>query len=225
MEKRTFTNRDCEPIIVKKKPCYSFFKRLFDIFCSFLAIILLFLVLVIVGLLVKCTSKGPIFFKDKRIGYHGKTIYILKFRSMYIDAETRIKNYLTKEEYERWLVERKLEHDPRVTKFGKFIRKTSLDELPQLFNIFVGTISIIGPRPITQTEWDENFTIQQKDALLSVKPGLSGCWAAYKRNDATYETGERQRLELDYLNKRSLLFDLKLIFMTIGTVIKRKGAQ
>ena len=212
-------------IYVRGGKGYAFFKRLFDIFCSLLAIIILSPILIVTAILVKITSRGPILFKDYRVGRYGKEIKLWKFRSMYVDAESKIKQYLTKEEYERWLVERKLDNDPRITPLGKIIRKTSIDELPQLFNILFGSISFIGPRPITRMEWHDHFTKEQREALLCVKPGLSGYWAAYARSEATFETGDRQKLEMEYLKRRSFWFDIKLVFVTILSVFKRKGAK
>ena len=117
-----------------------------------------------------------------------------------------------------------MENDPRITRVGKFLRKTSLDELPQLFNILFGLISVVGPRPVCERELD-NFTDEQREKLLCVKPGLTGCWQVYGRKSATYKNGERQRLELTYLQKRGFFYDLKLIFLTIPAVLKQEGAK
>ena len=176
----------------KKKTVYEFIKRLFDICASALGIILLSWLLIIVAIIIKCTSKGPVFFRDKRVGKGGKEIHVYKFRSMYVDAETRLKEYLTPEQLEQWYKERKIDNDPRITKVGKFIRKTSIDELPQMFNIFIGNMSIFGNRPITKKELDEWYTPEQKELLYKIKPGLTGYWQAYGRSDVTFESGERQ---------------------------------
>ena len=212
-------------INVKGGKIYAFFKRAFDIVMSFLAIIVLSPILLIIGLLVKLTSKGPVLFKDNRIGKNGKNIKVLKYRSMYVDAESKIKDYLSEEEYNRWLVERKLDHDPRITKIGNFIRKTSLDELPQLFNILKGDMSIVGPRPITKLELEENFSDEEKNLLLSCRPGLTGFWQVYGRSNVNYESGERQKQELEYFNHRSIWFDIKLILLTVPAVLSKKGAH
>ncbi len=211
--------------VAKDSKWYLFWKRVFDIFNSFLAIIVLSPLFLFTALIIKLTSKGPVFFFDKRIGRYGKEIKVIKFRSMYIDAESRLKSYLTPEQYQKWLVDRKLENDPRITRFGKFIRKTSIDELPQLFNIFVGNMSFVGPRPITRLELDVNYSKEQKMILLSALPGLTGYWQVMGRSDAVYDTGERQRLELAYFYRRGLWFDIYLILMTIPAVLKHKGAQ
>ena len=118
----------------KKKPVYEFFKRFADIIASGLGLIVLSWLLVIVAIIIKLNSKGPVFFKDKRIGKGGKDITIYKFRTMYVDAESRLNDYLTPEQLEQWNKERKIDNDPRITKVGKFLRKTSIDELPQLIN-------------------------------------------------------------------------------------------
>ena len=214
-----------EKITIKGGKIYAFFKRVFDIVCSLLAIIVLAIPMLIVGIIVKCTSKGPMIFKDNRIGLNGKKINVWKFRSMYIDAESNIDKYLTPEQKLIWEKERKLDNDPRITSIGKFIRKTSIDELPQLFNILAGTISIVGPRPISENELNENYDDYQKEILLKVKPGLTGYWQVYGRSDVDYESGKRQEEELKYLSKRSFFFDLKLILLTIPAVIERKGAK
>ena len=209
----------------KKKTVYEFIKRLFDICASALGIILLSWLLIIVAIIIKCTSKGPVFFRDKRVGKGGKEIHVYKFRSMYVDAETRLKEYLTPEQLEQWYKERKIDNDPRITKVGKFIRKTSIDELPQMFNIFIGNMSIFGNRPITKKELDEWYTPEQKELLYKIKPGLTGYWQAYGRSDVTFESGERQKLDLIYVYKRSTWLDIKIFFRTIYVVLFGKGAK
>ncbi len=225
--------RDTDTIDLKKirlartkdKKFYRFVKRIFDIIVSALSILILSPVLLLVSLLVKLSSKGPVLFKDQRIGLHGLPITVYKFRTMYIDAEEHIEKYLTPEQIKTWLKDRKLDNDPRITKIGRILRKTSLDELPQLFNILLGSLSIVGPRPITRHEMKENYTHYQMRVLLSVKPGLTGVWAVYGRSNCTYESGERQLKELSYIDKKSVGYDLKLIFMTIPAVLKHEGAQ
>ena len=209
----------------KKKPVYEFFKRLADIIASSLGLILLSWLLIIVAIIIKLTSKGPVFFKDKRIGKGGKDIVVYKFRSMYVDAESRLNDYLTPEQLEQWNKERKIDNDPRITKVGKFIRKTSIDELPQLINIFIGNMSIWGNRPITRKELDEWYTEKQKELLYKIKPGLTGYWQAYGRSDVTFESGERQKLDLIYVYKRSTWLDIKIFFRTIYVVLFGKGAK
>lgn len=225
MKKDKKVKDENQPRKLKGNWFYFLVKRLFDLFNSFLAIVLLSLVLIVVAIAVKCSSKGPAIFADKRVGKNGKIIKVLKFRSMYIDAESNIDKYLSPEQKEIWMRERKLDNDPRITKVGRFIRKTSLDELPQLFNIFVGTMSFVGTRPITERELKGNFTEEEQKILVSGKPGLTGYWQVYGRGEAEYETGERQKLELEYFYRRGLFFDLKLLFLTIPAVLKHKGAK
>lgn len=214
-----------EIIVIRGGRFYEFIKRCFDIFASGIAIILFGWLLLILALAVKFTSKGPALFKDCRVGKNGKKIKIYKFRSMYIDAESNLDKYLTPEMKEKWAKERKLDNDPRITKVGKFLRKTSLDELPQLFNIFGGSISIVGPRPIKNYELLSAYTPYQIQKLLSVKPGLTGYWQVYGRSNVDYASGKRQKEELAYLPKRGLLMDIKIIFLTIPAVLKKKGAK
>lgn len=200
-------------------------KRLFDLSCSILGLILIGWLLLILVILVKASSKGPVLFKDHRLGKNGKEIKVYKFRSMYIDAETNIDKYLTPEQKETWIRERKLDDDPRITKLGKFMRKTSLDELPQILNVIGGSLSLVGPRPITKREIDENFTKEEADIMLSAKPGITGYWQVYGRSDADFASGERQKLTLEYFAKRSLWLDIKILFLTIPAVLKHKGAH
>lgn len=204
---------------VKPKPIYDFVKRVFDIVCSLIGLIVLSPVFIIISILIKTTSEGPVFFAHKRVGKGGKTIKIYKFRSMVTNAEELIKQFTPeqKAEYEKNF---KLENDPRVTKVGKFMRKTSLDELPQLINILKGDISIVGPRPVMDVE--TQIYGNYRNMLLSVKPGLTGFWAANGRSHTTYT--RRRAMEIYYVKNRSVLLDLKIIFKTFISVFKREGA-
>ena len=175
-------------------------------------------------ILVFCRNGTPIY-ADKRVGKDGKTIKVLKFRSMYKDADDNPKKYLNDEQYEQFVKERKVDNDPRITKFGKVIRKTSIDELPQLFNILAGSMSSVGNRPITIQELEANYKEEQQNVLLSAKPGLTGWWQVSGRNNVEYYNGERQKIELEYFEKRSIGFDLKIVFKTIPAVLKQKGVK
>lgn len=207
------------------KPFYRFVKRLFDFLAALVALLLLLLPLLVVAIVVKANSKGPAIFKDKRIGYKGKLITTYKFRSMYSDAEANIDKYLTPEQKETWIRERKLENDPRITSVGRFIRKTSIDELPQFFNVLIGNMSLVGPRPISKREYETHYTDEEKKLLNLVKPGITGYWQVYGRNDVEFETGERQKLELEYIHKRNLWLDFKIIILTVPAVLSHKGVK
>ena len=205
---------------VANKPVYDFVKRFADIICSAIAIILLSPFFIIISIAIKATSKGPVIFVHNRVGKNGKKIGIYKFRSMVMNAEELIEKF-TPEQKEEFIKNFKLKNDPRITKIGKFLRKTSLDELPQLFNILKGDLSIVGPRPIMEVE--TKIYGEYKDMLLSIKPGLTGFWAANGRSDTSYK--RRRAMEIYYVKKRSLLFDIKIIFKTVISVFKGDGAK
>ncbi len=212
-------------ITVKNGIFYRIAKRIFDIFASFMGIILLSPLMLVLLIIVACSLKGAPIYVDKRIGKKGKVISVLKYRTMCKDAEENAQDYLNEEQMQEFKRERKVTNDPRVKGFGSFLRKSSLDELPQLFNILIGSMSFIGPRAVTQWELDDNYTPEQLDALLKVKPGLTGNWCTYGRYSANYENGLRQRLELEYLPKRGCITDLKLLLTTIKSVITLKDAK
>ena len=203
---------------------YRFWKRAIDIFVSLTAILVLALPLFVIWLIVRLSSPGKGIFKDERVGKGDKNIGVYKFRTMYADAETNLEKYLSKEQLRDWESERKVENDPRITPVGVFLRKTSLDELPQLFNILFGTMSIVGPRPITRLELESHFTYEQKKILLSCRPGLIGYWGVMGRSEVAFDKG-RQELELNYFKLYSLSFDLLLCFRVIPAVLKGTGAR
>ncbi len=198
---------------------YKFIKRFLDIMLALVGMIVLSPVFLIIALAIKLESKGPVFFKHTRIGKDGKIIKIYKFRSMVDNAEDLIKSF-TPEQMKEYKENYKLSNDPRVTKVGKFIRKTSLDELPQLINILKGDLSIIGPRPVVAEELKRYGSNIEK--FLSVTPGLTGFWAANGRSCTSYE--QRMQMELFYIDNLSLKLDVKVFFKTIEAVIKREGA-
>ena len=205
-----------------KRYFYRFFKRAFDIVSSGLVLIIFSWLFIILALVVKFSDGGKVIYKHPRMGKNGKHIYISKFRSMRPDADKL--DCLTPEQVEQYKREFKIDDDPRITCVGRFLRKTSLDELPQVWDIFVGRISVVGPRPLMEDEVTEKYG---KDAakLLSVKPGMIGWWAANGRSNVTYESGERQKLELYYVDHCSFALDIKIIFKSILSVIRRDGAQ
>jgi Undecaprenyl-phosphate galactose phosphotransferase WbaP len=179
--------------------------------------------ILILGTLIKATSPGPVFYRHERIGKDGKTIRVWKFRSMVIDSKERLEELLSSSPALRaeWDAKHKLDNDPRVTRVGAFLRKSSLDELPQLLNILKGEMSFIGPRPVTQDEvakYGENFSY-----VFSVKPGVSGMWQVSGRSDTDY--AERVAYDSYYIQNWSLWLDVWLIFRTIGVVFSGKGAR
>lgn len=202
---------------------YLFVKRAFDICISTLLLVLLSWLLLILAIIVKVSDGGSVFFIHKRVGKNGKNINIAKFRSMKKNAD-KLCDSLSQEELEDYKKEYKLDNDPRITKVGRFLRKTSLDELPNLFAVFTGKISFVGPRPLLACEAYEKYG-KEADKLLSVKPGMTGWWAVNGRNGVAYQDGKRQSLELYYVDKCSVWFDLKIMFKTVGCVFKRKGAK
>ena len=211
-----------ESEVKNKKVLYLVVKRLFDIIVSGISLIILAPVFLLIGIMIKIDSKGKVFYKHKRIGKNGEYIYLYKFRSMYSDSKERLEELLKDPKIRKeWEENYKLEHDPRITKVGDFLRKTSLDELPQLLNILNGDMSIVGPRPVIDEEIEKYGDL--KDYFLSVTPGLTGWWACNGRSDTNYD--ERKRLELYYIQHRNFLLDLKIIFKTFTSVIKRDGAK
>ena len=150
----------------------------------------------------------------------GKDFYVYKFRTMKYDSRS-IEETLTKEEFAEYLIDLKLKEDPRVTKFGRLLRKSSLDELPQLINIIKGDMSLVGPRPILR-EYELARFGKYQDLLLKVRPGLTGYWGTHGRNDTTYE--ERIKMELYYVTKRSFWLDTKIFFLTFKAIFTKKGA-
>lgn len=204
---------------------YLFFKRAFDIIFSGLIILLLSWLYIILAIAVKVSDGGKVFFIHSRIGKNGKDIKIAKFRSMKKNSE-KLNESLSDKQLKEYRKEYKLEQadDGRITKLGKFLRKTSLDELPNFFAVFTGRISIVGPRPVLREEAYEKYG-KDVDKFLSVKPGIVGWWAVNGRNNSTYCSGKRQQLELYYVDKCSVWFDLKILFKAVGCVFKRTGAK
>lgn len=217
-----------ELVIAKKKHLvYPFFKRSFDIIFSLLFIMIFSPIYIIISLLIKLDSRGPIFYLGKRLGKNGSYITIYKFRTMYVDAEERLEEMLKNnpEMEEEWNVYQKLQDDPRCTAVGKFLRKTSLDEFPQFFNVIKGELSVVGPRPhyIHELEEKEKSPLKKYACLiLSVKPGITGLWQISGRSHLSYE----DRVELDslYYKKQSFFFDLYVVLKTIPMVLASRGA-
>ena len=196
---------------IKKKPFYDFFKRFIDLFASTLGILVLWFPMLVIVVIVKCTSKGPAIYKQVRLTKNGKEFKLYKFRSMKVDAEANGAQWAKKD-------------DDRVTKFGKFMRKVRLDELPQLFNIFLGQMSIVGPRPERPEFYEEFETyIHGFNQRLKVKCGLTG----HAQVNGGYDLLPQEKilLDLEYIKKRSFFFDIKIMFQTIGVIFGRKGSR
>lgn len=193
---------------MKKKPIYAFFKRLFDIVCSFIAICILALPFLIIAIAIKCDSKGPVFFKQDRIGKKKKIFKILKFRSMYTDTDPNAPTHQLGNA------------TSHITKVGAFIRKTSIDELPQLFNIFIGQMSFVGPRPAL---WNQDDLVAERDKYHAndVKPGLTGLAQISGRDEL--EIPVKAKFDGEYVEKREFFYDIGLIFKTAFSVFKHEG--
>ena len=209
------------------KKAYRIIKRIIDIIGALIGSIVLVPLTACIWLANIITKdNGPVFYAHERIGKNGKVFKMYKYRTMCNNAhdmvkdEETMKRHFSKEQIEEWRENYKIEDDPRITKIGQFLRKTSLDEIPQVINILKGDLSIIGPRPVVEEElemYEEN-----KEKFLSVTPGLTGYWAANGRSDTSYE--ERMKMELYYVDNISLKLDMKIFFKTILVVLKREGA-
>ena len=197
-------------------------KRVFDIMCCLPGVILLSPVFAIISLMIYISDPGPIIFAHKRIGKNGKPFDCYKFRSMIVDAENVLEQYLKDNPAarEEWEKDFKLKNDPRVTKIGAFLRKTSLDELPQLINVIKGEMSLVGPRPIVEAEI-EKYGIFFKDFAM-VTPGITGVWQVNGRSDTTYD--ERVSMDSWYVHNWSLWLDIWYLIKTFKVVLQRKGA-
>lgn len=215
-----------EPLAVQKiQPSgtlsYCFLKRLFDFVFSLCVSVVLFVPVVVVCVLICLESSGSPVYAQERVGKGGKIIKILKLRSMVADAGN-VQKYLSPEQLHQWEVERKVDDDPRITKVGQFIRKCSIDEMPQFLNVLNGDLSVIGPRPITRDELEQHFSDEEKAELLSVQPGITGLWQATDRNAATFESGLRQKIELHYVRNRCFRMDWKCFTGTFGAMFGKK---
>lgn len=201
----------------------SFIKRLFDIVFSLCALILFLPFGLGIALLIKISSRGPIFYSSLRVGKKGKPLYCWKFRTMCVDAEKKLipllmSNPALKKEWEQFY---KLKEDPRISLVGKFLRKTSLDEFPQFWNVLRGDLSVVGPRPVTEKEVKEYFG-KRADKILSVRPGLTGIWQVSGRSLLSFP--ERVLLEESYVDRQSFMLDLHIICKTIPKIFFGRGA-
>ena len=198
---------------------YEVVKRLIDIVCSFLGVLMLSPLFIIIAIIIKITSKGPVFFSQKRVGKNGKEFDMYKFRSMVVNAEELKEKLAAQNEMSGPMF--KMKDDPRVTKVGKFIRKTSLDELPQLWNVLKGDMSLVGPRPSLPKEVAQFDEWMYK--RLEVKPGLTCYWQVSGRNNIDFE--DWMKLDIKYVDERSTWIDIKLILKTVGVLFGDKNAH
>lgn len=197
---------------------YRFFKRMLDIVASVIGLIVLSPVFLIVSLAIKAEDWGPIFYSQVRLGKGQRPFKMYKFRSMIVDADKKLEKLLKQNEVEGAMF--KMKEDPRITRVGRFIRKHSLDELPQLWNVLVGDMSLVGPRPPLEREVVD-YSEYDKQRLI-VKPGCTGFWQVTARNDVDFEG--MVRLDLEYIKRSSILFDIGILFRTVTIVFKPNGA-
>ena len=193
-------------------------KRVLDIFGALALIVFFSPVLLLVAMMVRLTSRGPILFRQARLGLDGKHFSCWKFRTMVPDAEMLLRQSDALQKLH--LAEYKIKDDPRITPIGKFLRRASLDELPQLFNVLDGTMSLVGPRPIVPKELEKYGSYGGK--LLRVQPGITGVWQVCGRSDVTYE--ERVLMDMFYIDHGSLLMDIWLLLSTVTCVMRCRGA-
>ncbi len=210
-----FKNNLCEPFNI-------LIKRIFDIVVSLTFLLFLFPFMVLIAILIKIDSPGPVIFSQPREGQNKKKILIYKFRTMYINSDAILNRYLesTPEAKKEWLRYRKLKNDPRITRIGKFLRKTSLDEIPQLFNVLKGEMSLVGPRPVTKEEIDTYYK-EFADFYYEVKPGLTGLWQVSGKNKLSYE--KRVFLDVMYAINWSIWRDIIILVKTIPVVFQNEG--
>ena len=201
---------------------YKYIKRIFDILFSLTGIIVIIPLSIIIKLLFLCTGDfGNIMYRQRRVGKGGKIIEIFKYRTMVKNADELLEDLLKDDRYKKeWEETQKLEHDPRITKIGKLLRMSSLDELPQCINVLKGDMSLVGPRPLVEGELELHGGTE---LYWKIKPGITGWWATHGRSDIDYK--ERLELEYYYIRNQSLKLDLICILKTIGVVLKQEGAK
>lgn len=204
----------------KATDAYRIIKRVFDVCASVLLMILLIPLVLLIALLIKLDSKGSVLYAHERMGKNCVPFRMYKFRTMRSDAD-KLKSSFTREQREEWAKNYKLENDPRVTRIGKLLRKTSLDELPQLWNVLRGEMSLIGPRPVVRQELLMYYGDKQAK-LLSMRPGITGYWQAYARNECGYP--KRVDMEMYYVDHAGIALDVRILFATVVRVLSRKGA-
>ena len=194
-------------------------KRFFDIVLSFLALIILSPLFLLIAIIIKMTSRGPVFFVQERVGYYGRSFLFYKFRSMYVDAEARKRALMEQNESKDGVIF-KMKNDPRITPFGRIIRKTSMDELPQLLNVLLGDMSLVGPRPPLPSEVQQYSLDDRK--RLNVKPGITCIWQVSGRSDIPFK--KQVELDKEYIQSQSLWNDLLVLLRTIPAILSGRGA-
>jgi exopolysaccharide biosynthesis polyprenyl glycosylphosphotransferase len=209
------------PLLYVEEPTLSgvswLFKNLMDRIIAALSLIILSPVLLAVAIAIRLSDRGPVFFRQSRVGREGKTFRVWKFRTMYVDAEERLAALVDQNESDGLLF--KIKNDPRITPLGRFLRASSLDELAQLFNVLVGEMSLVGPRPLPAEDGDFLGDVRRR---LLVRPGITGLWQVSGRSDLSWD--DAVRLDLYYVDNWSLTFDLTIMWRTIGVVLRSKGA-
>lgn len=214
---------DMKKLLARRSFIYRFIKRTFDIFCALIGLICMIPISLVVKIMYICTGDfKSIFYTHTRVGKDGKEFQLYKFRTMVPNSKEMLEEMLKDPKYKKqWDENKKINNDPRITKAGKILRKTSLDELPQMLNVLKNEMSIIGPRPLVPGELDEHNGSHR--IYETVKPGITSWWAAHGRSEITYE--ERLALEYYYIQNRSLWLDVKCFFATIKAVIAKTGAK
>lgn len=220
MNERMIKNKDVflDKDELDRQSRYIFLKRFFDIVLSLVGLVILAIPCLIIAILIKLCDGGPVLYTQARVGKDGKIFKIYKFRSMYVDADKLLDKLSEQNEVTGPMF--KMKNDPRITSVGRFLRKTSLDELPQLYNVLLGDMSLVGPRPplpkevVKYSEYDRQ--------RLWVIPGCTGLWQATERNNVGFD--RMVELDLEYIQKRSLLLDTKIILMTFWVIFRPNGA-
>ena len=207
---------------VVEKPYYDRLKRVFDLVVGGFLLLVSLPLFLLIAVLVKLTSRGPVFYKQERLGRGGRPFFVYKFRTMVVGAESYLREWLSKdpmmrEEFERYF---KLKEDPRVTVVGRILRRTSLDELPQLWNVVKGDMHLVGPRPIVEEE--VKYYRPYEEVLFSVRPGITGLWQVSGRNELPYS--ERVKLDIGYIKRRNFLLDFLILVKTFKVIFTGHGA-
>jgi exopolysaccharide biosynthesis polyprenyl glycosylphosphotransferase len=209
------------PLLYVEEPTLSgvgwLFKNLLDRFVAVLGLLVFSPLMLLIALGITLSDRGPVFFRQSRVGREGKIFRVWKFRTMYVDAEERRATLVDQNEGDGMLF--KIRNDPRVTPFGRFLRASSLDELPQLINVLLGEMSLVGPRPLPAEDGDYLGDVRRR---LLVRPGITGLWQVSGRSDLSWD--DAVRLDLYYVDNWSLTFDLTIMWKTIGVVFRTKGA-